>query len=359
MILLLFYHAPSLTSSSSRPLFSHFHDYHHQTLALPHPRHYFHLPLSPHYIYTALQLGSGQFMALYQTRMLLLTRTVPLARPSRVIRFASTISTPSSNVVITPPSPQQEASELSARSSVAPPPIAASDYPLARLSTTSLLRAMLLHSITASPILCKFGTKLIMMNLNSLKKGGLVKWGVDKTFYTQFCAGSTSTEITATISELRSLGLAGVILAYAREAEITDTAVSSESQSQQIKQWLDGSLKTIACVEPGDYVAIKYSGAGPSSLPLLNQHRPCFEFPELGDALLKICDSAKAKGVQILIDAEQASVQDGVHDWTLNLMRRYNTDGRAVVYNTYQMLDSYHSYSCYTYYLFLGIGYRC
>ncbi|PWW79120.1 FAD-linked oxidoreductase, partial [Tuber magnatum] len=278
-------------------------------------------------------------MALPQTRMLLLTRAVPpvaLARPLGVVRFVSTISTPSSNV-IAPPPPPQEAPELSGRSFMAPPPITSSDYPLARLSTTSLLRAMLLHTITASPILHKLGTRLIMMNLNNLKNDGLMKWGVDKTFYTQFCAGSTSAEIAATISGLRSLGLAGVILAYAREAEITDTAAPSESQSQQIKQWLDGSLKTIACVEPGDYVAIKYSGAGLSSLPLLNRHRPCFEYPELGGALLKICDSAKAKGVRILIDAEQNSVQDGVHDWSLNLMRRYNTDGKAVVYNTYQM----------------------
>ncbi|RPB03098.1 FAD-linked oxidoreductase, partial [Choiromyces venosus 120613-1] len=278
-------------------------------------------------------------MALHQTRMMLLTRIVPLgalARPLGAIKFASTISTPSSNVITNSP-PPPEAPELSRRPSVGPPPVTASNYPLARLSTTSLLRAMLLHSITASPTLYKLGTKLIMMNLDSLKKGGLMKWGIDKTFYSQFCAGSTSAEITATISELRSLGLAGVILAYAREAEMSDTVVSSENQSQQIKQWLDGSLKTIACVEPSDYVAIKYSGVGLSSLPLLNQHKPCFEFPELGAALLKICDSAKAKGVKILIDAEQASVQDGVHDWSLNLMRRYNTDGKAVIYNTYQM----------------------
>ncbi|CUS14594.1 unnamed protein product [Tuber aestivum] len=258
-----------------------------------------------------------EFMALHQTRMLLLTRTVPLvalARPPGVLRLASTISTPSSNVIRPPP---QEAPELPRSYLMAPTPVTTSDYPLARLSTGSLFRAMLLHTITASPILHKLGTGLITMNLNNLKNGGFLKWGVDKTFYPQFCAGSTSAEIAATISELRSLGLAGVILAYAREAEITDTAVSPENQSQQIKQWLDGSLKTIACVEPGDYVAIKYSGAGLSSLPLLNQHRPCFEYPELGDALLKMCDAAKAKGVQILIDAEQASVQDGVHDWSL------------------------------------------
>ncbi|PUU74569.1 FAD-linked oxidoreductase-like protein [Tuber borchii] len=288
--------------------------------------------------------------------MLLLIRKVPLAALGRrlgVIRFTSTISTRHSNTITPPLPPPQEAPQLPGGSFVVPPPVATSSYPLARLPTTSLLRSMLLHSITASPILYKLGTKLLMMNLDSLKERSLMKWGVDKTFYTQFCAGSTPAEIATTISELRSLGL-GVILAYAREAEISDTAGLSESQSQQIEQWLSGSLKTIACVEPGDFVAIKYSGAGLSSLPLLSRRAPCDESRGVGAALHEICKSAMAKGVRILIDAEQAGVQDGVHDWTLELMRRYNrgNDTKAVVYNTYQMSDYY-------YYYFLGMGYHC
>jgi hypothetical protein len=59
----------------------------------------------------------------------------------------------------------------------------------------------------------------------------------------QFCAGATPGEIATTIADLRSLGYAGVILAYAREAETLDKVASKASQSQQIKVWLDGTLK--------------------------------------------------------------------------------------------------------------------
>lgn len=107
-----------------------------------------------------------------------------------------------------------------------------------------------------------------------------------------------------------------MILAYAREAEITDLA-STDSQSQQIREWLEGTLKTIAYTNSGDYVAIKYSGAGASSLPLLKECRKCFDQPELGAALIKICEAAKEKGIRLLVDAEQAAIQDGVHGWSL------------------------------------------
>lgn len=107
-----------------------------------------------------------------------------------------------------------------------------------------------------------------------------------------------------------------MILAYAREAEITDSA-SPDSKSQQIAEWLEGTLKTIAYTNPGDYVAVKYSGAGSSSLPLLKEFRKCFDQPELGSALIKICEAAKEKRIRLLIDAEQAAIQDGVHGWSL------------------------------------------
>lgn len=132
----------------------------------------------------------------------------------------------------------------------------------------------------------------------------------------QFCAGSNSLEIENTVSKLRSLGYRGVILAYAREAEITDS-MSPESKPQEVKEWLEGTLKTIAYTNPGDYVAVKYSGAGSSSLPLLKEFRRCFDQPDLGVALIKICEAAKEKGIRLLVDAEQAVIQDGVHGWSL------------------------------------------
>lgn len=131
----------------------------------------------------------------------------------------------------------------------------------------------------------------------------------------QFCAGATPSEIANTVSNLRSLGYEGVILAYAREAEITDASASTELQN--IEEWLDGTLKTIAYTDPGDYVAVKYSGAGSSCLPLLKEQKKCFNHPQLGEALVKICEAAKERGVRLLIDAEQAVIQGGVHGWTL------------------------------------------
>ena len=133
--------------------------------------------------------------------------------------------------------------------------------------------------------------------------------------------------------------MTGIILSYAREVELNgaDAPSSASSQSAQIAQWYDGTLKTISYTAPGDYVAIKYSGAGAATLPLLHAGKPCFEIPQLGEALLGICEAAKKKGVRVLVDAEQSAVQGGVDGWTVSLMRRFNTKDLAVVFNTYQM----------------------
>jgi hypothetical protein len=55
--------------------------------------------------------------------------------------------------------------------------------PLAAVPTTSLLRSLLLHSMTASPRMCKLGTKFLTRNLNNFDKRGVMKWAIDRTFY--------------------------------------------------------------------------------------------------------------------------------------------------------------------------------
>jgi proline dehydrogenase len=43
-------------------------------------------------------------------------------------------------------------------------------------------------------------------------------------------------------------------------------------------------------------------------------------------------------GVLVLVDAEQTYFQPAI-DWlTFHLQRRHNTDGNAVIFNTYQVL---------------------
>ncbi|KAI5780056.1 proline oxidase [Geopyxis carbonaria] len=228
----------------------------------------------------------------------------------------------------------------SSSTNVTPPTAAATTAttrlpPLGRLPAASLVRALLLHSVTANPTLLKMGTKVLMSQVGNMERGP-VKWVVDASFYAQFCAGSTEAQVRATVASLRSLGFSGAILNYAREVSLSDTP-SAHTQSAQISQWLDGTLKTISYSDAGSYIAIKYSGAGHSSLPLLLSRTPCTTNPQLADALTAICSAAADKGVKLLMDAEQSHLQPGVDAWTLALMRRFNTAGRAVVYNTYQM----------------------
>jgi hypothetical protein len=54
------------------------------------------------------------------------------------------------------------------------------------------------------------------------------------------------------------------------------------------------------------------------------------------NALQNICTRASERKVRILVDAEQQSEQGGIDALALDLMRKYNTEGTATVYNTYQ-----------------------
>ena len=88
--------------------------------------------------------------------------------------------------------------------------------------------------------------------------------------------------------------------------------------------------------QPGDFVALKFTGAGKQALfDLKQQAAPS---PALEEAIDSICELAAARGVRILFDAEQQAVQAGIDSWTLDYMRKYNckTPGKAVVYGTYQ-----------------------
>jgi proline dehydrogenase len=60
--------------------------------------------------------------------------------------------------------------------------------------------------------------------------------------------------------------------------------------------------------------------------------------PALEEAITAICDLAASRGVRLCFDAEQQALQNGIFDWTVDYMRKYNkaVQGHAVVYCTYQ-----------------------
>ena len=142
------------------------------------------------------------------------------------------------------------------------------------------------------------------------------------------------------------MGYSGVMLAHGKENVIDKgqkietlnftTAEDAAKAEKEVQTWKEGTLKTMELAEKGDFVALKFSGAGLDAMRQMAAGKPPSKAIE--QATTEICDLARARGVQLLFDAEQDTVQRGIDMWTMEFQKRYNkgTDGKAVVYGTYQ-----------------------
>ena len=54
------------------------------------------------------------------------------------------------------------------------------------------------------------------------------------------------------------------------------------------------------------------------------------------DALDEVCQACQKRNARILVDAESQHYQKGIEWTTIALMRKYNRDGHALIFNTYQ-----------------------
>jgi hypothetical protein len=173
----------------------------------------------------------------------------------------------------------------------------------------------------------------------------ILKFILKNTFYAQFCAGESATEVRQTIDSLKNIGFKGVILGYAKEVVLSEAqtenlascgqdAAAEEGIRKEIESWATGTIETVLLAAPGDFVALKFTGAGSQALFHLAQDLP--PTPALASAIDSICQLAASRGVRLLFDAEQQAVQAGIDNWTLNYMRKYNATGKAVVFGTYQ-----------------------
>jgi len=173
----------------------------------------------------------------------------------------------------------------------------------------------------------------------------LLRQFLKKTFYAQFCAGENATEVKHTVDGLKSVGFDGVILCYAKEVVLdekqkanlsscTEGVAAENCIREEVTPWAEGTLETVRLTSRGDFVAIKFTGAGSQALySLLNKAAPP---PALKEAIDSVCDLAASRGVRLLFDAENNAVQPGIDAWTLDYMKKYNTPTEAVVYGTYQ-----------------------
>jgi hypothetical protein len=166
-----------------------------------------------------------------------------------------------------------------------------------------------------------------------------------KTLYAQFCAGETPDQVKTLVRDVKELGFAGVILGYAPEIVLEEDQADgigaaldpdSEKSRAEIDFWRTGMLSSVDLAGEGNFIALKFSGAGRRALRHLLRRLP--PFPELEEATVEICERAKSRNVRLLFDAEQQAVQPAIDDWTISFQRRYNNgpDRRALVYGTYQ-----------------------
>ncbi|KAF3764134.1 FAD-linked oxidoreductase [Cryphonectria parasitica EP155] len=231
--------------------------------------------------------------------------------------------------------------------------------PLSILPLQTILRSLAVTTISSSPFL--LSPSLAIMNVLAHTNNGLLnpdrnpllKLLIKSTFYAQFCAGENAAEVRSTVARLKGLGFSGVILGYAKEVVLTDAetrelsncgAESKELEEhvkRELTHWAQGTLETVRLADEGDFVALKFTGAGRQALWTLSERLPPPK--ALADAIDEICMLAVSRGVRLLFDAEQQAVQHGIDDWTLEHMRKYNKPSssssgpaKAVIYGTYQ-----------------------
>ena len=80
----------------------------------------------------------------------------------------------------------------------------------------------------------------------------------------------------------------------------------------------------------------RFTGAGAQvTQAMMRNEEPPSAFIEAMD---RICEKAKARGVRIWVDSEQQSVQASIDRWTIPLMRKYNAKNTdtPLIYNTLQ-----------------------
>ena len=225
--------------------------------------------------------------------------------------------------------------------------------PLSLLPPSNLLRSYAITALSSYPLLLTPSLRVLSSLAHSSSpflnpdRNPLLHFLLKRTFYAQFCAGETIREVQKTAQDLKLLGFKGVILAYGKEIvlergeklDLGSTSLSdkvdeaSKNAITEVQGWKKGTMDTIEMTEPGDFVALKFSGAGKDVMRQLAANSSPGN--DIEQATNDICELSKARRVRLLFDAEQNAVQEGIDAWTLHFQEKYNI-GKAVIYGTYQ-----------------------
>ncbi|KAH8427867.1 proline dehydrogenase family protein [Aspergillus melleus] len=225
------------------------------------------------------------------------------------------------------------------------PPKTGSASPLAKLPLSSVLRSLMILSVSSSKLLLKPCIYTLSMLAHpktpvlDVAKNPFLNLLVKHTIYKQFNAGENKLEVQRSIEDIKQLGYRGVLLGYAREVLVGEgdaDPLDEKAAREEIQMWLDGTLQTVDMAQEGDFVALKFTGMGVQALQLLQQQAMPSSYMDA--SIQKVCDLAISRNVRLLVDAEEQAVQPGIEEWTMKYQKYCNsqTPGRAIFYNTYQ-----------------------
>ncbi|OJJ06548.1 hypothetical protein ASPVEDRAFT_56150 [Aspergillus versicolor CBS 583.65] len=221
---------------------------------------------------------------------------------------------------------------------------------MARLPTRLILRSLVLTSLMSSKLFLRPSLAALDIITNSKSAilnpdrnrvlNRILRW----TVYDQFCAGTNRQEVSKTVADIKKIGYQGVILGYAKEIIVDpiDAVVRDGSGSKVysdrcydiVEEWKKGTLNTLRMVGPGDYLAVKLTGAGPICINAMAERRP---MPAVVTrAMDEICLATREQGSRLWLDAEQQVLQHGLDDWAIEIMKKHNKSGPPLVYNTIQ-----------------------
>ncbi|KAL3417229.1 proline oxidase [Phlyctema vagabunda] len=221
--------------------------------------------------------------------------------------------------------------------------------PLSIMPNSLLLRSYFVTSVLASPRILRICLPVMMRIANSQSRllnpdrNPVLHFFVRKLMYEHFAAGENGSEVKKTITSMKQMGFRGVILGYAKEVSVTEdlalqmvstTSEKSDPTDPIIQAYFQGTIKTLSLVGAGDFLAIKFSGGGPSVLEALAHNKP--PPPDFLEGMHRVCEAAVKQNTRIWIDAEQQDIQGAIDAWSIDLMRNYNRDGKTVVYTTMQ-----------------------
>ncbi len=212
-------------------------------------------------------------------------------------------------------------------------------------SDSELNKAHFLFSSMGYQWLVKAGTAFTPW---AIRSGLPVKGLIRNTIFRQFVGGETLEETAAVADKLEQYGVK-VILDYGVEGKEGEAnfdhacdefiKVINYCGSQHNMPFMSVKVTGMArfgLLEKLDAAAKEKSGyEGLVHTGVLNDAERA-EWQRVVDRMEKIVQTAEAKNVCVLIDAEETWIQDPVDALTMQMMEKYNR-GKVVIYNTAQL----------------------